>query len=104
MDQDLKNDLKAISERVGSLEIAIAHMTEQLRAHIEVDRAILLKLESLIDKHDRIIFGNSEPGVKIRIDRLEEKEKARQWQFRSLWVAIMALLSKIFYDLFFSAK
>lgn len=104
MDQDLKNDLKIIYERQGNLEIQLTRIVTTIEIHTENDKALLLRIQTLLEKHDHILFGNESLGMKTQVDRLEEKEKIRQWSIRALWVAFLAALSKVLYDLFFPTR
>lgn len=104
MDQDLKNDLRIISDRVGNLEVSLARITTTIEIHTENDKVLLLRIQTLLEKHDYILFGNDSPGIKTQVDRLEEKERTRQWSLRALWTVLLSVLVKIFYELFFWRK
>ena len=104
MDQDLKNDLRGIHERLSGLEVSHTRIITTIEIHTENDRVLLTRIQALLEKHDYVLFGNDAPGVKTQVDRLEEKEKVRQWNVRALWTAFLAVLLKIFYDLFSSTR
>jgi len=38
----------------------------------------------------KILFGNGEPGIDKRLDRLEQDERRRKWHFGVLWVAVIS--------------
>ena len=103
-EQDIKESLAELDVRVRLIEITCARIEENTRRHTEDDRAMLLKVNTLLERYDLIIFGNSSPGLKTRLDRIEEKERIRQWNLRALWATLLALLSKIIYDLFSSMR
>jgi len=55
----------------------------------------------LVQKHDDVIQGkNNSPGLKTKIDRLEQSEKKRAWHFRTIWGAMVGVVMKVFYDTF----
>lgn len=104
MDQDLKNDLRAIHERQGNLEVSLTRIITKIEIHTENDKVLLLRIQTLLERHDHILFGNESLGIKTQLDRLEEKEKTRQWSVRALWTAFLVMLGKVLYDLFFPAR
>lgn len=104
MDQDLKNDLRVISERQGKLEVQLTRIITTIELHTENDKVLLLRIQTLLEKHDHILFGNESLGMRVKVDRLEEKEKTRQRSIRALWTAFLAVLSKVLYDLFFPTR
>lgn len=55
------------------------------------------------EKLDRLIAcvdgsGPEDPGMKIRLDRLEQSEKNRKWAIRTLMGAVATLFSKWAYE------
>jgi hypothetical protein len=53
------------------------------------------KLDNLADvvkKIDETINGNGNPGMKVRLDRLEQIEDGRRWNLRTIWGALVAIL------------
>jgi hypothetical protein len=44
-------------------------------------------------------FGNGTPGVKVRLDRLEQKEKIRVWVERTVAVCLLGLMVTSIYNL-----
>lgn len=49
---------------------------------------------------EKAIIGNGEPGMRIDLDRLKQKEKARQWTLRAFLLALLTLAGKALYDAF----
>jgi len=46
------------------------------------------------------IDGDGEPGIKTRLDRLEQVEKNRKWAIRTLAAAVIGILTRILYGMF----
>ena len=76
-----------ISERLGKVEITMA----------KIEGSLI----TMVDNHDRTLYGNNgQPGLKIHVDRINEKEKSRTWTFRAMWTAITALTAKALMNTF----
>ena len=79
---------------------------EKLKIHerlVEVETkldTVCSKLDNFISKHDTVIFGNGTPGLRVKVDRLEQVEKMRSWHYRTIWAGLSGLLLKAGLDLF----
>lgn len=66
----------------------------------ETDKLIMLHLQKLEETVDRLVHsieGNGQPGIKIRIDRLEQNAETRRWFTRTaLGAAIGSIVVSIF--------
>lgn len=102
MDQDIQREIKELVNRVVSLEITITRVVTTIETHTKNEQALLLQIQALIERHDHVLFGNKSSGMVIKVDRLEEKEKTRQWSIRALWSAFLVVFLKVIYDLFSS--
>jgi CRISPR/Cas system-associated endonuclease Cas1 len=77
----------------------VAQKIDQLSAMVEQhvqrdDRQFDAMREALEGLQDR-------PGLKGRIDRLEQAQASRSWQFRALWTALWgAVLSAVAFGVF----
>lgn len=58
------------------------NLTELVKSHIVSD-------EKHFESLNMFINGNGAPGAKTRIDRLEQVEQGRTWNFRMLWTALV---------------
>ena len=69
---------------------------------------ILESLHVLCTKVDKIMSylegQNGTPGMKIRMDRLEQAESRRSWTVRAVLVAVLGLLTKVVVDVVGSSK
>lgn len=59
------------------------------------------KLDQLLEisqKHNVMLEGsNGTPGLRIRVDRIEQREQDRRWSFRLLWGAIVTTLVSVLF-------
>jgi hypothetical protein len=69
--------------------------------------AKLASIEATQETHGKLlerivqgINGNGGPGMKTRLDRLEQVEKNRKWAIRTLAAAVIGILTRIFYGMF----
>ena len=46
-------------------------LTTQLAVHIEHMEGSILRIEEVVNKASKVLFGNGTPGIVIRLDRLE---------------------------------
>lgn len=76
-----------ISKRLSKVEVTMA--------------SIEGNLIRMVEDHDKTLYGNNgQAGLKIHVDRINEKEKARTWTFRAMWGAITALAAKTIFEMF----
>lgn len=62
---------------------------------------ILSKIEDMAgDLKDikHAINGNGTPGIKVRLDRLEQAAESRRWQFKALFGGVLTLIGKWIYE------
>lgn len=63
---------------------------------------IIQRLDTLIEQFREVkntVYGHDGvPGLKIDVDRLKQKEKARQWNIRALWTGFVSVVLKFVYD------
>lgn len=71
MNSDLTLEKLKIHERLASLE------ARQQAA------------DEILNEIRECLVGNGNPGMKTRIDRLEQTEKGRKFQFNTLWTAMV---------------
>lgn len=58
---------------------------------------LLERVNVLCSKVDKVLTclegGPSDPGLKVRVDRLEQSESKRTWTFRALVIAVFGLVA-----------
>ena len=74
-------------------------------AHIEAQLATLVQeVRSLDGKVCRVLAcvdgDREEPGLRIRVDRLEQTEATRKWAIRTIAAGLFALFAKQVHELF----
>lgn len=74
-------------------------------AHIEAQLATLVQeVRSMDGKVNRVLAcvdgDREEPGLRIRVDRLEQTEATRKWAIRAIAGGLFALLIKQAHQLF----
>ena len=88
---DLTLEKIRVAERLTALEIVIKELSEKIS-----------NAESLFISHiaeDRRMFhGNGGTGIMTRLDRIEQREKGREWTIRAIVVAILGVFGKMFSD------
>lgn len=64
---------------------------------------LLRRLEKLIDKLDKVLFGDlpETPGLIMDVDRLKQAEAQRRWAFRILAGCCLGLIGKTVWTFFF---
>lgn len=72
---------------------------------VETQLAILVdRQESMCSKLDRVldcVEGNhSDPGLRVRVDRLEQSEATRKWAVRGIAGGVLGLLAKQIHEIF----
>lgn len=74
---------------------------EKLKIHERLAK-IEGKIDSINDficKHELIINGNGNDGIVTKVSKLVNAEQNKQWHFRSIWVLMLGLVSKVVYDM-----
>lgn len=96
-----------LNERLQNVEIQMARLV----AHMESERGTMERIEKhnsdmfdrmmqLLNRHDELFFGDNDPGMLTRFDRLEQSEENRKWHLRIIWAALISMASKVLYDIF----
>lgn len=57
-------------------------------------------IRETLDEIKIAVIGNGTEGLRIKVDRLEQKESARLWLNRAILAAVIGLLLKGGYDMF----
>lgn len=68
------------------LEIILLELKENSRSQNEFHK-----------KFDETMNGNGHPGIKTRVDRLEQNEERRAWHMRAVWVGVLTAITKGFF-------
>ena len=71
-----------IKVTLQTLDQKLDFLLESMRDHIRADETHFQKIGDVID-------GNGTPGMKTRMDRIEQVEASRKWHIRTLWAAIV---------------
>lgn len=96
-----------INERLHNVELQVARLV----SHMESEQGTFARIQAgvdenfrrltlIIDRHDKIIFGDGTPGMVTKQDRLEQAENTRRWHFGVIWAGIVGLLLKMIHDIF----
>ena len=78
-------------DKIGSnLDIHI----QRFDSHCEKDEMMQEQVQKIITNHDKMLLGtNGSDGMKINIDRLNQKEQWRSKMSGAIWVAICGLIT-----------
>lgn len=68
-----------------SVETKLDLLVDLVKAHLADDKAAFDHLEEMLN-------GNGQPGLKTRLDRLEQTEEGRRWNLRTIWAALVAII------------
>lgn len=74
-------DKEFIAGTIAPLEVKVTHLEKEVQALSES------------------WFGNGKPGVKVRLDRLEQKEEGRKWMERAVLITMLGLVVTTVYNL-----
>ena len=97
-----------VVERLQNLEVQVSRLVAHIdseqgtvtRFHADLNR-ILEEIKFLVQKHDRIIMGDENPGLNIKVDRLERSSDERDKHQRDVWVAILGIFTILIAELIF---
>lgn len=90
-----------VSERLHEVEIALTKFIERFDAHTDQDRLMAERMTKLIENHDRILLGsNGHDGIKIEVDRLNQKSLMLTFVICTVTVAVVGLLVKVIWASF----
>ena len=78
--------LSVVETIVNQINEKLEGMNTSIKDHIAEDR--------------RLFYGNGGVGITTRLDRVEQREKSRQWTLRAIVVAVLGIIGKIVSDLF----
>lgn len=73
----------------------IAQLSETMAVHAERMELSIARIEELVDKASKVLFGNGTPGIVLRLDRLEVQSDLRlkkEEQLRKLAIGLMIAL------------
>jgi hypothetical protein len=72
----------------------IRNLTNLIQTHIIKDEKFQSTIEELLN-------GNGKPGLKTRVDRIEQIELSRKWSWKVAWTAIVGtavgLIAKVIF-------
>ena len=67
---------------LATLDQKLDYVLSKLEEHANQDRLDFTNIHTALD-------GNGSPGLKMRVDRLEQIESNRKWHIRALWSAMV---------------
>jgi len=86
---DLEEDAKVILARIeGKIESHAAELTR----HVGEERAWQATTSEKIGRIDASLRGNGTPGINVRLDRIEQREKGRA---KLTWIAVTSALGAL---------
>lgn len=84
-----------VSERLHEMELTLTKFVERFDGHVEADRLIAERLTKILEYHDRILLGNNgHDGVKIEVDRLNQKALLSSFVVGAVVIAVIGLVAK----------
>ena len=107
METALEGKIERLTTVLENHNTAINEIRNQLTIHIAVCKTSQCRIGDIpdaidrIEKHiDRAFNGNGGPGLKLRIDRLEQVEKGRRWTIRTLAATVIGVVAVAIVDFF----
>ena len=107
-DEDFKLEKMRVHERLGDVEREVKVLADEVVRPLELritefiavckerdkrTEDVHARMCGMIERHDKLLMGsNSNPGMKTRVDRLEQTEKARQNHIKLIWTAVVTLV------------
>jgi len=86
--------MSEITDRLKEVETGLTSL-------VVITKECNKNVNRMLEKHENIIQGEGgNPGLKTKIDRLEQSEKKRAWHFRTIWGGMVAMVMKVVYDMF----
>ena len=70
----------------------------EVAAEQAAQRVKIENIEKTCGEIHRCLLGNGQPGMKLRVDRLEQKDKTRTKMFWLLFTTLGALAAKVLAD------
>lgn len=95
------HDMDSIEQRLAEIErtqervlVLLESLTKQVGEQVAADR-------EWRTRHDLVVFGdgNSNLGLRLRVDRLEQTAERAKWTVRTVTAAVLALLGKVVSDI-----
>ena len=105
-DDDFTLEKLKVNERLHNVEIQIARLV----AHMESEQGTFARIHTqmnemisrvmiIIDRHEKLFFGNGSDGLLMDLDRLKQSADARKWHIRLLWGSVIGIAAKFIHDL-----
>ena len=68
---------------------------QSIEAVVETVKEIKVTVKEI---HDRLFVGNGKPSFEVRVDRLEEKQKARNKHFLIIYTGLVGAFFLVFLE------
>jgi hypothetical protein len=88
---DLSLEKLKIHDRLLTIEEQLKH---DFNERIEFRK----HMRKLFEKHDQTLYGNGSYGLTTHIKELQTSKDNHNFNIRAIWIASLAFLSKIIYD------
>ena len=85
-----------IVQKLGDVEKEIVRMN----GNSTLINMTLKSIDKTIESHGREIWGNGGPGLKLKVDRIIQRERFVSWFLAILFVAFVGIASRLVYDAF----
>lgn len=83
-----------IVEKLDDIKSDLSAHIQRFDHHCEKDEMVQSEIKDMVKSHDRMLLGaNGSDGMKVMIDRLNQKEKWRTTMYGAIWVAICGLVT-----------
>lgn len=93
--ESMKNnihDMSIVKEELVGIKQFLTKLSVQLENTNFNSSKIYTSIQNSIDKHNHDIYGNGSPGIKERLNKLEDDKDNRKKQATVLWGAIITAL------------
>lgn len=99
MSDELTLEKLEIAKRLSSLEKEVTQVCERIDAHVKAEDEMFKAMKEVIERHDKLLLGSngSWEGIAVRLDRLLQKEKQRDFLLKSVVVAVIGLAVETFW-------
>ena len=84
--------MKNTDERLRDIEVAVASLTAK------VDE-ILSNLVTKVNNHDYVINGNGTDGLRVKIEKVLDRNENQRWHFRAIWTLLLGIAARVVYTL-----
>ena len=92
-----KNNL----DRLQAIELQLARLTSHITSEYGNLAKGLNEISIIIKKHEEVIYGNGDVGLRTRVDRIEQSKASSDRSIRAVWVAVIGVFVKTIWDLLF---